>query len=660
MSILSFLVFLLALFSLALLDNLVAIENIWYPAWPDDRIKAKFNQTLLFGASFGKLLTAIACLGMSAFVEFEHTQIALRQDYFRLVLDQLSSLFGIGSAFVDLYAIYNKTHKTLNLKVSIGLSLIVAIWSLKSVDNNSFPFYKEDINSYRIAFSASQSSFSSITSPQYTIVIVHGILIILMSILSLLCACTCILASSCLRESVTKKGGNDFDLDITRKTRILAFLYSLWTLSLLCLLGIGLAELSWTGDYIGGDLLWIAVLLFCTGLLNTNYRQRNSIIIKFVLNSLSLSVCAEKAILSCWLTFQSFTHQDYVNERVFDKRSRYGQSILFGIQTIILFFALITSIYGVFVFGNLLGKQKNNERKYGVLHFCCSLSALFYAFTIIGSEIFFEIDKWYWGEAVLEQSQYYRLGNGLLGFTVFVIQIICLKNSQFLLSAILLQIILSSLALFTLNSTITNTYFLQILFNARASIGFNNKQKIILIVALCFAGLSAIACSLQIIFGTICILRCSYLLHHGKPRRNSQLPSLISYCTTSPIDDNTFNRAIPGSSFISPPSPELHQFSIRPIEEQTLYWSADENPYIYKSTKRIFGEPIFNGLPYNIDNSRENEGINNVNLRPSQRRQEDKFSRGLARFHSNTNITDATRSTPTTRPSTSISPISER
>jgi len=51
---------------------------------------------------------------------------------------------------------------------------------------------------------------------------------------------------------------------------------------------------------------------------------------------------------------------------------------------------------------------------------------------------------------------------------------------------------------------------------------------------------------------------CSYLLHHGKPRRNSQLPSLISYCTTSPIDDNTFNRAIPGSSFISPPSPEFH------------------------------------------------------------------------------------------------------
>ena len=56
MSLLSFIIFLLALISLAILDRLVAIESCWYPAWPDDRIRAKFNQTLLFGASFAKLV----------------------------------------------------------------------------------------------------------------------------------------------------------------------------------------------------------------------------------------------------------------------------------------------------------------------------------------------------------------------------------------------------------------------------------------------------------------------------------------------------------------------------------------------------------------------------------------------------------------------------
>jgi hypothetical protein len=56
MLIISFFIFLFSLISLALLDKLVSIENIWYPAWPDDKIKAKFNQTLLFGVSFIKLV----------------------------------------------------------------------------------------------------------------------------------------------------------------------------------------------------------------------------------------------------------------------------------------------------------------------------------------------------------------------------------------------------------------------------------------------------------------------------------------------------------------------------------------------------------------------------------------------------------------------------
>lgn len=29
------------------------------------------------------------------------------------------------------------------------------------------------------------------------------------------------------------------------------------------------------------------------------------------------------------------------------------------------------------------------------------------------------------------------------------------------------------------------------------------------------------------------------------------------------------------------------------MEEQTLYWSAEENPYVYKSTKRYYGQPYF-------------------------------------------------------------------
>jgi hypothetical protein len=68
-------------------------------------------------------LTGIATLGLAAFVEFQHAQLALRQDFHRIVLDQLSALLAIGSAMCDIYAVYNKLHSSLNLKVKLK-----AIW----------------------------------------------------------------------------------------------------------------------------------------------------------------------------------------------------------------------------------------------------------------------------------------------------------------------------------------------------------------------------------------------------------------------------------------------------------------------------------------------------------------------------------------------------
>ena len=35
--------------------------------------------------------------------------------------------------------------------------------------------------------------------------------------------------------------------------------------------------------------------------------------------------------------------------------------------------------------------------------------------------------------------------------------------------------------------------------------------------------------------------------------------------------------------------------AVQPMEEQTVYWSADENPYVYQTSKRYYGQP------YNID-----------------------------------------------------------
>ena len=55
--------------------------------------------------------------------------------------------------------------------------------------------------------------------------------------------------------------------------RLLALLHSFWALCLLCLLVLGLSEFPWNGDFIGGDLLWLAVLVLGTGILGTSNRR---------------------------------------------------------------------------------------------------------------------------------------------------------------------------------------------------------------------------------------------------------------------------------------------------------------------------------------------------------------------------------------------------
>lgn len=94
------------------------------------------------------------------------------------------------------------------------MSVIAAAWALKAVDNNMYPFYVNDIRYYRTLnningkiFSQKyddtprlEPSVSSTDAPKYIIVIVHGVLLGVLSILFLLCAFSATLAGACIRR----------------------------------------------------------------------------------------------------------------------------------------------------------------------------------------------------------------------------------------------------------------------------------------------------------------------------------------------------------------------------------------------------------------------------------------------------------------------------
>lgn len=83
-----------------------------------------------------------------------------------------------------------------------------------------------------------------------------------------------------------------------------------------------------------------------------------------------------------------------------------------------------------------------------------------------------------------------------------------------LLSASILQLIVAALALFVINSTITNVYYLQVLLGADDILRTNPNQNTILEIALILAAASALACVVATFSGVVSALRF-VLCHEG-------------------------------------------------------------------------------------------------------------------------------------------------
>lgn len=59
-------------------------------------------------------------------------------------------------------------------------------------------------------------------------------------------------------------------MDMVDIFRFLTLLHMFWAACLMALVLLGLTEIPWNGEYIGGDLLWQAVLFFVTGVLGSS------------------------------------------------------------------------------------------------------------------------------------------------------------------------------------------------------------------------------------------------------------------------------------------------------------------------------------------------------------------------------------------------------
>uniref|UniRef100_A0A914E6R3 Uncharacterized protein n=1 Tax=Acrobeloides nanus TaxID=290746 RepID=A0A914E6R3_9BILA len=564
-----------SMIAVVLLDKLVVVDShIWPPQSREQELEQKYIMTQLTSVAVIKLLLGLGTVGLAAFLEYEHELVGGRDNYIKIALDHIAAMLVVASAVIDLYAVFGKLQAPLNLKVSIAMSVIAAVWALKAVDNGMYPFYKNDIRYYRTANNLDEPALSSAEAPKYIIVIVHGVLLGVLSILFLLCAFSATLAGACVRrDSISFTHGTA--KAITLQTRFLAILHIFWAACLMALVLLGLTNLPWNGEYIGGDLLWQAVLFFTTGVLGSS-NINVSITTRFVLNVVSLAIATEKTCASVNLIYQAATYPAFKNA---NRDTYIGQLVLHSCQCGAQFGEALTALVGSILYGKALVKVPYASKALtNSIHVLFSLGTLFYGVVLTGCYVVFELGKWRYSEVPMEVP-FFRLGNGPLAVAVFIVQLLCSAYPRLLLPATILQIIVSALALFVINSTITNVYYIQILLGADDILRANPSQTTILEVGIILAAGAALACVIATACGVICALRSSYLLHHRSPSSDST--------AVMPLDDNNYG------SMTS--SPRLHPTAIQPMEEQTVYWSADENPYFYQSSKRYYGQP------YHID-----------------------------------------------------------
>lgn len=260
---------LVALIGIFLLNRLVVSEPSWPITTREQELELGYNKSQLTSVALVKLIMGLSTLGLAAFLEYLHELLGGRQDYIKIALDHFATMFAILSSLIDLQATYNKKRSMLNMKVSLGLSIFAATWCLKAVDNRMFPFYKEDLRLYRLLQSrGSPASFYN--STEYIITIVHGVLLAALSILFMLSLITAILAGCCLKRTFFYHTIRQLTKEAVIQSRFLGVLHVFWAGCSMALVVLGLCKLPWNGDYIGGDMLWLCVLFFSTGVFGSS------------------------------------------------------------------------------------------------------------------------------------------------------------------------------------------------------------------------------------------------------------------------------------------------------------------------------------------------------------------------------------------------------
>ncbi|WKY00977.1 hypothetical protein Q1695_015185 [Nippostrongylus brasiliensis] len=431
------------------------------------------------------------------------------------------------------------------------------------------PYYKDDLKVY---YNGKEFRGNWSSSSQYIIVIAHGVLIGCFGLLFFLCALSSAIVGSCLQIDLAVVNSSGLE-EKTFLFRFLALLHIFWGSALLALCVLGLIDVSWRGEFLGADLLWMVVLFCSTAILGFS-NHRTLVSTQLVMNLACLGIAIEKMCASINLIYQFSSYVVYVRG---DNHIYISQIVLISVQTGVLAAEVLTALVCSVLLGNELRRQHSFAKQWQSrgTALLCSSTSLFYGVVLTGCYVVFELGKWRYNEVPLE-IPFFRLGNGPLALVAFIVQVLSFWMSWLFAVAVVIQILIAALALFTISSAITNVYYMQILLST-TELARTDRQTTIYDVSLILSAGAALACCLATLGGSLYALFYRSIPYEGGPLLavDGRTESEPSVQLLSPLPTISSPNLVPGQL----------------MEEQTAYCSTDENPFYYHTSRRYYRQP---------------------------------------------------------------------
>ncbi|KAK6112590.1 putative integral membrane protein [Brugia pahangi] len=561
-----------ALVAAALLDRLIVVSQ---PTWPqyshDQNKKYRANRLGLTVLAAIKLFSALCALALAVLVEYEHQLVSNKGLFVLIALDHIAALLTIVSAIVDLHSAIISKQSVANYKVAIGMSVIAAVWCLKSLDIEMYPYYYDDIQIWRAVGSVPRNGTQTLSvygtvDRTYLIIIMEGFLVVLFALLFGLNLLSAVQGSKCIQYEYYDEDSM-IRRNVSLQSRYLGLLHFIWGMLLMVLVVLGLIDVPWNANYIGADLMWLAVLLFATGILYITH-SGSHLSIHFLLGFICFTCALEKMCSSINLTYQSATYPAFIRG---PQDAFLGRLVLYSVQLMILFLETLTGFFSVIIYGRALKQRYHQAVKYSTcMHLILFLGNMFYGVVLVGCNVVFTLVYWLFSESLVE-IPFFHMGNGLLVFGISILQALSLCYPALLLSVTTLNVIAASVALFMVSYAISNTYFLAaVLFTVE---GFH---WVIIEVVLILTACASTACVICTFCSTFAIVSFLY----AACRKPTSSTSTIVLC-----EDNNYGTQ---RTLVSP---QLQTPPVRHMEEQSIYWSTDENPYYYQASKRYYDQP---------------------------------------------------------------------